>query len=130
MLRPARPADPKQVRQAIADLHSDRFLVRAQAERALAGLEDLAATFLREELAKQPPVEVRRRLEKLLEPLEKALLTGERLRGVRAAEVLEQIGSPDARESLRRLAAGAPAARLTREAAESLGRLSRREAVP
>jgi hypothetical protein len=129
-LRPARPADPHQVARFLADLHSDRFPVRARAERELAALEDLAEPFLRKELAKQPPVEVRRRVEKLLGPLERVLLTGERLRAERALEVLEHVGTAEARRLLQDLAAGAPAARLSRAAAASLGRLSRREAVP
>jgi RNA polymerase sigma factor (sigma-70 family) len=128
-LRPASPADPDQVRQLLADLHSDRFPVRAKAERELARLEELAEPALRKELTKRPPVEVRRRVEKLLEPLEKALLTGERLRAERALEVLEHVGGAAARRLLRELAGGAPEARLTREAGAALERLSRRAAA-
>jgi hypothetical protein len=53
-------------------------------------------------------------------------LTGEltgQLRDLRAVEVLEHIGTPKARQVLRTLARGAPAARLTREAKASLQRI-------
>jgi hypothetical protein len=48
------------------------------------------------------------------------------LRGVRAVEVLEHIGTPQVQQVLRILAGGAPESRLTREAQATLDRLSRR----
>jgi hypothetical protein len=45
---------------------------------------------------------------------------------VRAIEVLEHIGTPDANELLQTLATGAPEARLTQEAKASLERLAKR----
>jgi WD40 repeat protein len=122
-VRPARPADAKQIGRLLLELHSDRFSVRAKAEGGLAKLEELAEPPLRKELAKEPPVEVRRRVEKLLEPLEKVQLTGERLRTERALEVLEHAGTAEARRLLEGLAYGALAARLTREAQAALQRL-------
>jgi hypothetical protein len=55
----------------------------------------------------------------------KVLRSGEELRGVRAVEALEHIGTAEAREVLQTLADGAPA-RLTREAKASLERLAKR----
>ena len=52
------------------------------------------------------------------------------LRGLRALHALEQIGTPDAQEQLRKLAGGAPEARLTREAKASLDRLAKRPLAP
>jgi hypothetical protein len=63
-------------------------------------------------------------LERLREP-GAGRLTGEELRRVRAVEVLEAVGTAEARDLLGVLAKGAPGAALTREARESLGRLER-----
>jgi hypothetical protein len=53
---------------------------------------------------------------------------GEPLRQARAVEVLEHIATPQAREVLRQLAAGAPGAWLTREAKAALERMERKPA--
>ncbi len=45
-------------------------------------------------------------------------------------ELLEHLGTSEARRALEALAAGAPGALLTREAKASLGRLAERAAVP
>jgi hypothetical protein len=54
----------------------------------------------------------------------------ERLRSWRATKVLEQIASPEARRVLQSLAAGAPEARMTREAKAALKRQEIREGQP
>jgi hypothetical protein len=54
------------------------------------------------------------------------LRPGDVLRSVRAAEVLERIGTPEARRLLGQLATGAAEARLTREAKAALKRLDAR----
>jgi hypothetical protein len=46
------------------------------------------------------------------------------LRVLRAVEVLERNGTPDARKLIEKLVWGAPGARLTREAQQSLERLT------
>jgi hypothetical protein len=66
------------------------------------------------------------RAKRLLDRLDRALGPGEELRRVRAVEVLELIGTPEARRLLEELAGGEPAARLTREASSSLRRLTHR----
>ena len=50
----------------------------------------------------------------------------ETLRGLRAVEVLELIGTAEAKEVLELLARGLAEARLTQEASASLGRLGQR----
>ena len=52
-------------------------------------------------------------------------LPAETLQAIRAVEVLEQIGSKEARATLAKLAGGAADARLTREARGALERLNR-----
>jgi NifU-like protein involved in Fe-S cluster formation len=53
--------------------------------------------------------------------------SGESLRGVRALEVLEQIGTPEARAALKSLTADAAGDYLTQEAHAALERLDRAE---
>ena len=113
-------ADPKQIAGLIADLDDDRFQVREKATQQLARLGPSAAGALKQALAGRSSLEVRRRIEGLLEPLE----TTERLRAWRAIEVLEYIGSTDAQEILETLSLGNDAART------ALDRLRRRKTVP
>jgi hypothetical protein len=74
----------------------------------------------------QPSAEARRRVEELLARLKQGEPTGEALRAIRAVEVLEHIGGPEARAVLEALAKGAPEAHLTRDAKPSLERLAKR----
>jgi WD40 repeat protein len=64
--------------------------------------------------------EARRRIESVLERI--AAPSPEMRRAIRACEVLEGIGSPEAREVLAAWAKGPPGTTLTREASESLAR--------
>jgi RNA polymerase sigma factor (sigma-70 family) len=124
-LRPA-AAEPKQIAALLADLDSDDFDVREKATTDLEKLGDLAEPALRKALEGRPSPEVRRRAEALLKKLRKESPGPERLRELRAMEALEQVGGTEARQLLRRLAEGAPEARLTREARGALGRLDGR----
>ncbi len=123
-LRPVPAADPEEVARLIADLDSGRFEVRSKAEAGLERLEELAGPALRRALdARSPSLELRRRVERLLQRLRGPVTSAGRLRLLRAVEVLEQVGAPGV-PALRRLAEGTPEARLTREAKAALGRLA------
>ena len=122
-LRPAPRVDPGHVARLVSDLDSSKFSVRDRATRELEFLGEVAGPALQGALRGQPSLEVRRRVERLLRMLHERALTGERLRAVRALEVLEHIGTPEVRQILEPLAQGAPGALLTREAAASLKRL-------
>jgi WD40 repeat protein len=124
-LRPVASADPQQVARLIAELDSDRFAVRENATRELERLGELAEPLLRKAREGAPSLEFRRRLDQLLERLQGPVVSPERLRDLRAVEVLEHLGGTEARRLLRKLAKGAGAARLTREAKASLARLER-----
>src|SRR5262249_11502777 len=113
--------DPKRAAELLAALDSADFATREKASRDLAGLGPAADPALRRALAGRPPLEVQRRIERLLGGLE-----GQYLGVVRGVEVLEHLHKAEARQLLEALARGEPAARLTREAREALGRLSRR----
>jgi hypothetical protein len=119
-LRPAALPEARRLAKLIADLDSDQFAVRDKAAGELEKLGELAAPALKEALKGRRSSEARRRLELLLAVRPPA---GDRLRELRALEVLERAGTAGAREVLRDLAGGAPEARLTQEAKASLERL-------
>jgi WD40 repeat protein len=125
-LKPARPADPKQLQKLIADLDSQQFPVRSAANKELEDLGDLAAGALRQAQTKNSSVELGRRVEALLSKLRGPVTRGEQLRDLRAAAILEDIASPEARKMLEGLAQGTPEARLTQEARAALQRLGKR----
>lgn len=122
-LRPAVAVDPKVTARLIADLGGNRFAVREKAAQELEQLAEAAHPALRAVLAGSPALEVRRRVERLLEhPCALPVPV------LRSLEILEHAGTPEARDLLRRLADGLPDASLTKEARASLARLSRRSA--
>jgi WD40 repeat protein len=114
-VRPATPPDDNRVARLIADLNSDRFERRRQAQAELDALGELAGPALRQALAQGPPLEVRQRLERLL-ARPAAAAPARQLRELRAVELLELIANPAARQVLEGLAGGAVTARLTRQA--------------
>jgi hypothetical protein len=122
-LRPIAPADPDRLRQLLADLDSERFAVRDQASRDLRKLGEIARAALRQAVQENRPLESRRRAEKLLEELSGPVNDPDTLRALRAVEVLEQVGSPQARALLEQLARGMPEHRVTTAAHEAAGRL-------
>jgi RNA polymerase sigma factor (sigma-70 family) len=120
-----REVSREHVMRLVAGLDDRRFAVRQAAARELEKLADQAEPVLRAALAGKVPLEVRRRLEELLERLDQAT-SPERLRVLRALEVLERIGTPEAREVLQGLAETVGGSRLGREARVALERLARR----
>jgi WD40 repeat protein len=122
-LAPVPPADPKRVARQIADLDSEDFATREKAAEELGRVAEGAERQLREALKGSPSAEARRRLEGLIRALEG--WPPERLRVARAVEVLERVGTPEARKVLKALAEGSSGAWLTREARAALERLGR-----
>jgi WD40 repeat protein len=120
-VRPEAEADPERVNRLIAQLDSNGFAVRKAATKELAILGEKVEPALRRLLAGKPSLEVRQRMEALL-AARSALPSGGALRSLRAIRTLEEIGTPEARQVLRQLGAGNPAARATREANEALER--------
>ncbi len=125
-LRPAVRPDPKKFDRLLTNLDSNDFAVRQKAETELDALGDLAEAALRKALEHPPSPEVRLRVRGLLKKFDSMVADPEKLRSLRAIEVLEQIGTPAAREVLKSLADGAEEALVTREARASLQRLARR----
>jgi RNA polymerase sigma factor (sigma-70 family) len=122
-LKPAPVADAAQLGRLIKELESGKFTVRERAGAELARLGEMAEPALRKVVEGKPSEELRRRVLKLLERLE-GVPAPEQLRALRAVELLERIGTPEARRELERLAGGAPEARLTRVARAALERLA------
>jgi hypothetical protein len=120
-LRPAPPADLERLNTLIRDLGDPRLTVRHKAIDEIGNLEDVAEPALRKSLGGNLELEVRRRIERLLIDLER--LSPEKVREIRAVELLERIHTPSADRLLLRLAHGSPAARMTREAVEACRRL-------
>jgi hypothetical protein len=125
-LTPVCRVSPARLNRLIADLNDDRYRVRERAWCELAKRGDAVEGALIRALADPPSAEVGRRIDLLLDRL-RTLRLGpppESLRQSRGVDVLELIGSPQAREILARLAAGAPDAELTVQAKAALSRLS------
>jgi len=120
-LRRAEPLTDEQVARLIADLDGDDLDVREKATEDLKHAAARAEKALRAALAKPPSVEVKKRAAAILKNL--TPLRPERLRSLRAVEVLEAIGSPEAQKQLERLAAGARGDELTDDASAALARV-------
>jgi WD40 repeat protein len=114
------PAD--RVHTPIAELGSADFTTREKAERTLREIGEAAAEALRKAHRNTTDLELRRRVERLLDQLQAR--APERLREARAVLALEARGTPAARKLLDRLATGLPGARLTQEANAALKRLN------
>ncbi len=125
-LHPTSAVDTKHVSRLLADLDSDRFAMREKAAKELEQLGRLAEPALRKALAGRPSLEARRRLEKLLVEVRGPIRVPETLRALRAIEVQEDIGTPEAQEVLKTLSKGVPEALVTQEAKSSLARLAKR----
>jgi WD40 repeat protein len=129
-LEPVSPPSDKvreQVARLLTDLNSDEFSARQKAEAELVMLGTPILPLLRKAPQEGLPLEARRRLENLIERLETAG-EAERFRHTRVLEVLEHLGTPEAKRLLEVYAAREPGAGLTEEAKASLQRLARRSA--
>jgi WD40 repeat protein len=120
-LRPARLPDADRLRQLIARLGHANFNEREAASKELTRLGEISVTPLQEALQlKTLSLEQRRRIEELLPRVETGAPSC--LRELRAIEVLERIGTAEARKIVESVATGDADALLTREARLVLGR--------
>jgi RNA polymerase sigma factor (sigma-70 family) len=122
-LQPAPTSATASVSKWIADLDSAHFADREKSARALEAVGELAVPELEKALRNPASAEVSRRIETLLQKVQAGVIQPDVLLSLRAVEVLDRIGTKDARAVLASLAQGAPEARLTREARTSLSRL-------
>ncbi len=126
-IHPAAPVDAKKLDQWLRELDSSNFTKRAIAMRELEKLGELAIPALQKILAAEPSLESRRRVAPLLEELTGRNLTAEQIRVVRVIEVLDKIGTVEARQVIEWLAGGDPGSLTTRQARMSIDRLVRIE---
>lgn len=122
-LPPVPRADAKTIARLIADLDSDDYQARQKAAEELGKYGDAVSLALQRALDGNPSLEVRRRVQQLLDRTRD--WTAERLRDHRAIQILEHIGTWQTKELLQALAKGAPEARRTEEAKAALLRLAR-----
>lgn len=119
-LKPVAVPDPQQaarIKQLTDDLESEQFAARQKAMAELEKLGEAVGPALRDRLAHDPPLDVTVRIDQLVKKL-----TARQARTVRGVRVLEAIGSAEARQQLKALAAGAPNVPVTEAAREALKR--------
>ncbi len=126
-VKPVPRPDQKRIDQALVDLDSRNFRTREKAAKELEQLGQLAVPALDRLLAEKTlSLEARKRTEELALKLTKTTLSGDELRALRAVEVLEGIGSPEALAVLKELALGGEGAPLTEQARNAAARVERR----
>jgi WD40 repeat protein len=116
----------------IADLDSNKFVERERASQELGLVLDEAEEHLKKARLGNLSAEARRRIDQLLQAKTTGF-SGKKLQMFRAIEILERISTLDADAPTRRdavallkkMAAGPPEARMTREAVASLDRVDR-----
>jgi WD40 repeat protein len=116
-------ADAKELARLAAELGDEQFETRDAATRRLRQLGVLAEPVLRKTLAGRPPLEVRRRIEGLLNDLDAGALDRDVLRDLRAIRALELARAAPAQVLLQELAGGAEGGLRTRAARAALARL-------
>jgi WD40 repeat protein len=122
-LEPTPRVEAARIEELVEQIGSEVFKVRQKAQTELARLGEVALPQLRKALTTNLPLEARLRLEDLEAKAATLALSGERLRMARAIEILERIGTPEAREVLQKLASGAPGALPTVHGQAALRRL-------
>jgi WD40 repeat protein len=119
-------SDADSITRLIAALDADDFELRQKAAKDLEALGKTAEEPLKKALAKKPSAEAKRAIEELLDKMkDKGGPPLELVRPLRAVEILENLGTPEARKVLESLAKGQAEAPLTVAAKEALERLAR-----
>ena len=125
------PKDPGTDRPSIVklgrlQLDDDDFKMRDQAENELLDQGEAAASALSKALQGTLSLEARTRAKRILEKVQTPLPTGDELRSLWAVDLLEQLGTSEAKQVIAKVATGDANAWLTREAKAALQRLDKR----
>jgi hypothetical protein len=123
LLANAKPETTDAIEKLVHELHNESFEVRERASRRLKELGDIAIPVMSKALADTNSAEVRRRLTELLDVFGRPA-EGDRLRVIRAVEILEATNSDESRRVLKKLAEGDSRSLLSREAKAALKRLN------
>jgi WD40 repeat protein len=115
------------ITRLIQRLDDTSFAARQRALEDLRHVGEPAREALQKALIGQQSEETRGRIQRLLAELDSGRPLTEELRGLRAVEVLEHAGTPDARALLRSFAAGRKDRAMTHAAGIALGVLSGRQ---
>lgn len=125
-IKAAEPVEKDRIAQMITDLDSNQFQLRQKATQDLERLAELAEPALQDTLKSKPSLEVRKRIERILDKLVTGKPPSQQvLQALRGVEVLERLATPEARQVLQKLATGAAGDRLTRSATTTLARLAK-----
>jgi hypothetical protein len=115
---------------ALRDLDDDQFVRRNQAETTLLRLGKGVEPRLRRELQRPlKSLELRRRMERIVDRLQDPVASPELLRELRAVQALERAGTREAVQLLEQLMTGAPEGTLTQEARAARERLAQRTPI-
>jgi WD40 repeat protein len=119
---PSVAADQIPFQTWLKELDSDEFKVREKASAELLKSGELAEPLLREALARQLSPEAKRRIEDVLEALPRTPRCSTWLATLRAFDVLESVGAPEAVKLLEEIGGGLATSAQTREASRTLER--------
>ena len=117
------PVDHRRIDKLLAELDSPRFQVRDRASVELFKYGKLAEIGLRKMLAGNPPLELQRRAEKLLEQVVNPPLTPDRVRGAGGGGTVGVAGHGGARQVLEEIGRDALLPQIRLEAVAALERL-------
>ena len=124
--QPVPTVDPKQLQQWLDDLDSDIYAVRQKATKALEGAGERAEPALRAALKTGNTLEKRQRIQLMLQKIEQNPLSTAELRGLRALEILEVIGTGEALRVAESVVTGPPESVLALERAITVRRIKAR----
>jgi WD40 repeat protein len=125
-VQPVQKPAAKRVATLIEELGDREYKVREAAEKQLLELRELVAAELHAVIGSSESAEQQERANTLIGKLTAAETNPERMRHLRAIEILERIGTAEAKKVLDRLATGAAESTITREAKRAAARIDQR----
>jgi hypothetical protein len=117
------PIEPLQISRFIGDLNNPQFAIRERATQDLEKYGPLVEPELKKALEARPGLEVRKRLEKMLEKMNELVPTAAMQQALRGIETLEAMNTGESRQVLEQLGRSTPETRFTREAQVARQRL-------